>query len=66
MPLSDREIWAELESGRLVVTPELAIEQVGPGSIDLRLDKLAKKFKQPPPGYDQIRLSAVSAKALID
>jgi len=66
MLLSDRDIWAELESGSLSFIPELDPTQVGPGSIDLHLDKAAKLFRRPPPGYDEIDLSRVSSKELLD
>ena len=55
MLLSDRDIWVELESGQLSFSPELTVEQIGPASIDLHLDKLAKRFKKPPRGYDEIK-----------
>ena len=66
MLLSDRDIWVELESGQLSFSPELTVEQIGPASIDLHLDKLAKRFKKPPRGYDEINLSLVGAKDLVD
>jgi dCTP deaminase len=66
MLLSDRDIWAAIEKGDIAFVPELSYEQVGPASIDLRLDKLAKRLRLPPPGLDTIRLSTMSAKALID
>jgi dCTP deaminase len=66
MLLSDREIWAEIEAGNLVFAPELSYEQVGPASIDLHLDAVAKRFRSPPRGFDTIKLSEVSAKDLID
>ena len=37
MILSDREIWMEIQSGRLTFDPEIAPEQVSPSAVDLRL-----------------------------
>lgn len=37
MPLSDGEIWRELETGRLQITPPPTPERVGSSSIDLLL-----------------------------
>jgi dCTP deaminase len=66
MLLSDRDIWTAIEQQEIVFTPELSYEQVGPASIDLRLDRYAKRLREPPPGLDTIRLSTMSARALID
>jgi dCTP deaminase len=66
MLLSDRDIWIAIEKRDLVFDPELDYEQVGPASIDLHLDRMAKRLKSPPPGYDIIRLATIKATSLID
>lgn len=66
MLLSDRDIWAAIEGGELRFSPELDLVQVTAASIDLHLDKLAKKLKSPPRGYETIRLSQASANELIE
>lgn len=54
MILSDREIWMEVGSGRLKFTPNLAPDQVGPSSIDLRLGTEFTVFHPPEPGLQTI------------
>ncbi|PKB70419.1 MAG: dCTP deaminase [SAR202 cluster bacterium Io17-Chloro-G6] len=37
MILSDREIWMELQTGRMIIDPQVEFNQVAPSSVDLRL-----------------------------
>ena len=54
MVLSDREIWAEIEKGKLIIEPDLEPAQVGPSSIDLRLGNQFTVFKSPEKGFETI------------
>lgn len=47
MILSDREIWMEVERGRLVFDPPLDPQQIGPSSVDLRLSDVFLEFREP-------------------
>ena len=54
MVLSDREIWAEIKRGKLIIEPHLEPAQVGPSSIDLRLGNQFTVFKSPEKGIETI------------
>lgn len=47
MVLSDREIWMEVGSNRLVITPDLEASQVSPSALDLRLGNEFTTFPGP-------------------
>ena len=47
MILSDREIWAELESHNLIIEPSPDPDQVQPSSIDLTLSNQFTRFNIP-------------------
>jgi len=66
MPLSDREIWMELEAGSLVIDPMPDVTQVGPASIDLCLGAIVHLFKDVPPGFGPIRLKEASPTRIVD
>ena len=51
--LSDREIWMEIERGRLIFDPAINPEQVGPSSVDLRISDTLLSLK--PPGGSGMR-----------
>ncbi len=50
MILSDREIWMEIQSGRLKFEPAIAQEQVSPSAVDLRLSNQFTVLKKAPEG----------------
>lgn len=50
MILSDREIWMEIQSGRLRFMPPVAQEQVSPSAVDLRLSNQFTVLKKAPEG----------------
>lgn len=52
MVLSDREIWMEIGSGRLIFEPDIEPNQVGPSSIDLRLGNQFTTFEPPEDGLE--------------
>lgn len=64
MPLSDREIWMELQAGSLQIDPMPKVEQVKSASIDLTLYNKARVYK--PIGGVAVRLSQVNANQLAD
>ncbi len=47
MVLSDHEIWMELQSGRLVISPEVPNENISPSALDLRLGNTFTRFVPP-------------------
>ncbi|HLG12262.1 MAG TPA: dCTP deaminase [Dehalococcoidia bacterium] len=65
MPLSDREIWMELQAGSLQIDPLPSVEQVKSASIDLRLDKQVRVYKPAPTGV-AITLSKVDANQIAE
>jgi dCTP deaminase len=65
MPLSDREIWMELQAGQLEIRPMPSVEQVKSASIDLRLGAKARVYKTAPGGV-AIKLSEVDANQIAD
>ena len=50
MILSDREIWMEIGSNRLVITPDPKVDQISPSALDLRLGSEFTTFPEPVPG----------------
>lgn len=54
MILSDREIWMEVGSNRLVITPDLETNQVSPSALDLRLGNEFTTFPRPVPGVETV------------
>jgi len=44
MPLSDIEIWAEINAGRLIIDPIVTAESVGGSSLDLLLHEELRIF----------------------
>lgn len=50
MILSDREIWMEIGSNRLVITPDPKVDQIAPSALDLRLGNEFTTFQKPAPG----------------
>ena len=50
MILSDREIWMEIGSSRLVITPDPEVDQIAPSALDLRLGNEFTTFPEPVPG----------------
>jgi dCTP deaminase len=64
MPLSDREIWTELQAGQLRIDPMPTVEQVKSASIDLRLHPRARKYRTVPAGVRGVKLSEVDADQL--
>lgn len=46
MVLSDRDLKRVIREGKLVFTPRLKAAQIGPASIDLKLDRHFKAFRQ--------------------
>lgn len=54
MILSDREIWMEVGSSRLVITPDLEADQVSPSALDLRLGNAFTTFPGPVKGAETV------------
>ncbi len=65
MPLSDRDIFEEIECGNLVFDPEVELNQVSASSIDLRLADVFTVPKLPPDGmFFAIDPSVISPEAV--
>ena len=67
MILCDREIWMEIQTGRLTFVPPIEPDQVSPSAVDLRLSDQFTVLESPPAGavilIDPSRLGDVEAVA---
>lgn len=54
MILSDREIWMEVGSNHLAITPEIEVAQISPSALDLRLGSEFTTFPKPVQGVKTV------------